>query len=198
MAPKRPLGENVTSAPETKKARKGFRVGPENLPDGPWKRKNDKIKKDLIQKAKIKKAYARVKAAEQASAPDAPAEAAESEVPEAQIHPQRQAMLDEPQVAALEEIDVRSERPRRPRDRKQRKPGYFDNAVAEGERKKAEQEAREKEMQRRTEERNRKVQERERYHKAMVKAKTPGRDGKRKLGRESGLLLERAKKMVNR
>ncbi|KUI68599.1 hypothetical protein VM1G_04537 [Cytospora mali] len=50
------------SAPDTKKPRKGFRVGPENLPDGAWRRKNTKIKQDLIHKAKIKKEYAKVKA----------------------------------------------------------------------------------------------------------------------------------------
>ncbi|KUI55008.1 hypothetical protein VP1G_02440 [Cytospora mali] len=50
------------STPDTKKPRKGFRVGPDNLPDGAWRRKNTKIKHDLIHKAKIKKEYAKVKA----------------------------------------------------------------------------------------------------------------------------------------
>lgn len=38
MAPKRPVNteKNDTEAP---KPRKGFRVGPDNLPDGPWRRK---------------------------------------------------------------------------------------------------------------------------------------------------------------
>lgn len=48
MAPKRPLEDDVAAAgagagagaPEAKKPKKGFRVGPENLPDGPWKRKS--------------------------------------------------------------------------------------------------------------------------------------------------------------
>ncbi|ROW15127.1 hypothetical protein VPNG_02939 [Cytospora leucostoma] len=52
---------STTNAPDAKK-RKGFRVGPENLPDGAWRRKNTKIKHDLIHKAKLKKEYAKVKA----------------------------------------------------------------------------------------------------------------------------------------
>ncbi|ROW05675.1 hypothetical protein VMCG_05254 [Cytospora schulzeri] len=51
----------ASAAPEAKK-RKGFRVGPENLPDGAWRRKNTKIKHELIHKAKVKKEYAKVKA----------------------------------------------------------------------------------------------------------------------------------------
>ena len=31
----------------------------------------------------------------------------------------------------------------------------------------------------------------------MAKARKPGRDGQRRLGRESGLLLEKVKKMVS-
>ncbi|KAK7743188.1 hypothetical protein SLS53_004273 [Cytospora paraplurivora] len=56
-----PAPASSTHAPDAKK-RKGFRVGPENLPDGAWRRKNTKIKHDLIHKAKVKKEYAKVKA----------------------------------------------------------------------------------------------------------------------------------------
>lgn len=182
-----------------------------------------KIKNELIQKAKIKKAYSKIKAAEQASSapaplndaqpgPEAEAEAeadaeaaAASEVPEVQIHPERQAMLEEDEPAAEEPAapsrSVNADRPRRPRDPKKqrgsRKPGYYDKALAEAEHNKAEQDEREKEMRRRAEERNRKVEERERFRRAVVKAKKPGRDGQRRLGRESGLLLEKVKRMVN-
>ncbi|KAK4193775.1 hypothetical protein QBC35DRAFT_480227 [Podospora australis] len=65
MAPKRTREEDTggaDSASSPKKARGGFRVGPENLPDGAWKRKVTKIKKDLITKAKVKKEYAKIKA----------------------------------------------------------------------------------------------------------------------------------------
>jgi hypothetical protein len=38
MAPKRPL-EDDTTASKPKKQRSGFKVGPDNLPDGMWRRK---------------------------------------------------------------------------------------------------------------------------------------------------------------
>jgi hypothetical protein len=38
MAPKRPV-EDEGSAPPPKKQRGGFKVGPDNLPDGTWRRK---------------------------------------------------------------------------------------------------------------------------------------------------------------
>jgi predicted Zn-dependent protease len=44
--------------------------------------------------------------------------------------------------------------------------------------------------------RRQKIQERQRLQSAMRKARQPGRDGKRKLGRESIVLLEKVKKLV--
>ena len=41
-----------------------------------------------------------------------------------------------------------------------------------------------------------KVEERERFRRAMAKARTGGPNGQRKLGRESKVLLEKVKKMV--
>ncbi|KAI1410829.1 hypothetical protein F5Y13DRAFT_166906 [Hypoxylon sp. FL1857] len=206
MAPKRPLESDGAATPAAKKLRKGFRVGPQNLPDGPWKRKVDKIKKDLIHKAKVKKAYKKIKAAEQASSkPEITttetAENAGEAPPSPEIHPERQAMLDQDE----EQADASPPPPSgdhhvRRRKQKPRKPGYFDKAVADAEHKKAEAEARAQEIEKRNAERQRKIEERERFRKAMAKAmakaRTPGRDGKRKLGRESGLLLEKVKKMV--
>lgn len=63
MGLRRPSKDNPNSdaIPEAKK-RKGFQVGPENLPDGAWRRKNTKIKENLIHKAKLKKEYKKVKA----------------------------------------------------------------------------------------------------------------------------------------
>ncbi|KAK4179235.1 hypothetical protein QBC36DRAFT_323091 [Triangularia setosa] len=63
MAPKFPNEDGEAAAKTTKKPRQGFRVGPDNLPDGAWKRKVTKIKKDLITKAKIKKQYSKIRAA---------------------------------------------------------------------------------------------------------------------------------------
>ncbi|KFX93026.1 hypothetical protein O988_07033, partial [Pseudogymnoascus sp. VKM F-3808] len=61
MAPKRDR-EDDAQVPQVKKVRGGFKVGPDNLPDGTWRRKVIKIKKDLIHNAKVKKSYAKVKA----------------------------------------------------------------------------------------------------------------------------------------
>jgi hypothetical protein len=40
MAPKRLRGDNGGNLPEAKKQRKGFSVGPANLPDGTYRRKS--------------------------------------------------------------------------------------------------------------------------------------------------------------
>ncbi|EMR67175.1 hypothetical protein UCREL1_5829 [Eutypa lata UCREL1] len=237
MASKRPRDSDAeaTTGPAAKKHRKGFRVGPENLPDGSWKRKVDKIKKDLIHKAKVKKAYKKVKAREEAQADVEAAskskhKSAEEEnhagddnkhgveeehnendddddanqPPSPQIHPERQAMLEDDEK---EDTDTKAtppgtrtpgddDRPPRRRKQKQRKPGYFDKAIEEGGRKKAEAEARAQEIERRKTEREQKLAQRQRFQRALTKARTPGRDGKRKLGRESGLMLEKVKRMV--
>ncbi|KAI0172258.1 hypothetical protein GGR52DRAFT_461242 [Hypoxylon sp. FL1284] len=196
MAPKRPLEADSTATPAAKKLRKGFRVGPANLPDGPWKRKVDRIKKDLIHKAKVKKAYQKIKAAEQKSSKPDAADDVDEAPPSPTIHPERQAMLDEDEEEPEPSPPPPTERQPRQRKQKQRKPGYFDKDTAEAERKKAEAEARAKEIEERNAERDRKIAERERFRKALAKARTPGRDGQRKLGRESGLLLEKVKKLV--
>ncbi|KAI8273463.1 hypothetical protein K4K59_010816 [Colletotrichum sp. SAR11_240] len=66
MVPKR-AAEGAASSNASKKPRKGFRVGPENLPEGPWRRKVEKKKAELIHKAKIKKQYAKIKERELAA-----------------------------------------------------------------------------------------------------------------------------------
>ncbi|KAI1172602.1 hypothetical protein F4777DRAFT_496318 [Nemania sp. FL0916] len=260
MAPskKRPREEDETSGPAVKKHRKGFRVGPENLPDGPWRRKVDRIKKDLIHKAKVKKAYKKVKAAELATTAKPtptdidtgsvtivrtnaakaastrddgsdsddkyrgekriPAQIDDETVepegepqraqPDPPIHAQRQAMLngdrgDDDDNGGGETVKDRQrqrprdrERERGPSNRQNRKPGYFDKATAIAERRKAEAAERAAEHARRDAERQHKTQERERFRRAMAKARKPGQDGQRRLGRESGLLLEKVKKIV--
>jgi hypothetical protein len=46
------------------------------------------------------------------------------------------------------------------------------------------------------EEKRRKTEEREKFRSAMAKARTGGRNGQRKLGRESQPLLERVRRMM--
>lgn len=135
----------------------------------------------------------------------------EPEPPSPQLHPQRQAMLDgdgdgDEARRALHGTDKAGDdepredgsrqRQREQSNRPKRKHGYFDEALTMAERKKAETAERVAEQQRREAERQRKTEDREKFRRAMAKARKPGRDGQRRLGRESGLLLEKVKKMV--
>ncbi|RCI10640.1 hypothetical protein L249_4422 [Ophiocordyceps polyrhachis-furcata BCC 54312] len=172
--------------PET--PRQGFRVGPDNLPDGPWRRKVIKIKKDLIHKAKVKKEYAKIKARE---LPEKDATTSADSQPSS-IHPTRELMLkdeDKAQVGAGADTEAADGQRRR-----KRRPGYYDKQLRKAAERRAEAEERTAERQRRMEERERRLAERERFRKAM--AKTRDGNGRKKLGRESNLLLERVKKLV--
>lgn len=82
--------------------------------------------------------------------------------------------------------------------RGRRRPGYFDKQLSAAERKRAAAAEEEEEAERRRQDRDRKMAERQRYKKALAKARTPGGDGKRRLGRESGLLLEQVKRLVGK
>lgn len=157
-----------------------------------------KIKKDLIQKAKIKKAYAKLKAQAPIKNPHMPATTPpladeHATEPSQEIHPERQAMLDAPKESTP---PPGSEFQRQPRERKPRRPKYFEKEQAFAEQQKAEAEARQAEFERRNKERREKIEERERFRKAMAKARTGGKNGQRKLGKESKVLLERVKRIV--
>lgn len=113
MGFKRPREDNPNTdiIPEAKK-RKGFQVGPENLPDGAWRRRNTKIKENLIHKAKLKKEYKKVKAelaqeqekkaapkhddgeAAAAAAASTPSEPIDHEQDRQHVNAERQALLD--------------------------------------------------------------------------------------------------------
>ncbi|KAH6895810.1 hypothetical protein B0T10DRAFT_226488 [Thelonectria olida] len=205
MAPKRSL---KASEPESsaKKAKHGFRVGPENLPDGPWRRKVTKIKKELIHKAKVKKAYSKLKVREQEAALSKPQLAAvdndahdeaqeEDKEAEEQLHPTRKLMIaDEDKAQENVEADAESNHKGDGQRRRTRRPGYYDKQLKKADERKKEAEERQQEFQRRREERERKLADRERFKKAM--AKTRDRDGNKKLGRESTLLLDKVKRMM--
>lgn len=156
-----------------------------------------KIKKDLIQKAKIKKSYAKIKAQASAENPPTPAtttlpEESKTE-PSQELHPERQAMLDAPRDPTPPPY---FDSQRRPRERRPKRPKYYEKEQAFAEHQKAEAEARRAEFERRDKERKQKVEERERFRKAMAKARTGGKNGQRKLGKESKVLLERVKRIV--
>jgi len=161
-----------------------------------------KIKKDLIHKAKVKKSYAKVKAHEPSLVP-APVAAPEAstiviQAPAEPIHPERQAMLDapEPEEAAPVPRNTGPKPPRAERKPRAKKPGYFEKEQAIAEAKKKEAEERRAEFERRDKEKKMKLAERERFRKAMAKARTGGKNGQRKLGRESQVLLEKVKRIV--
>lgn len=153
-----------------------------------------KIKKDLIQKAKVKKSYAKIKAREPIvpstfpAEPEAEAEAEhEIEEPQTQeLHPERQAMLDAPREATPPPVQARQSR----------RPAYFEKEKAYADQQKAEAEARRAEFERRDKEKREKIEERERFRRAMAKARVGGKNGQRKLGMESKVLLEKVKRMV--
>lgn len=166
-----------------------------------------KIKKELIHKAKVKKAYAKIKAREEkplehGAAPESQAEPAESAADgepgeheaEEQLHPTRKLMLKDEDKAQANAAHADGEIPSDGHRRRTRRPGYYDKQLQKAEQSRAEAEARRQEFQRRREERERKLAERERFKKAM--AKTRDKDGKKKLGREGNLLLDKVKKIV--
>ncbi|KAH8590483.1 hypothetical protein B0O99DRAFT_634474 [Bisporella sp. PMI_857] len=197
MAPKRPAEDDQPAKP--KRQRTGFNVGPENLPDGTWRRKVIKIKHDLIHKAKVKKAYAKVKAQEPILDKPAPFEEEPASQVSQELHPDRQAMLDgprEPSPVALPSQESQFQQQQQRTERRRKKPAYFEKEQAFAEKKKAEAVARREEFERREKDRKQKMEERERFRRAMAKARTGGKNGQRKLGRESKVLLERVKQMV--
>ena len=96
---------------------------------------------------------------------------------------------------------IKQYKQRKPRDREQRKPRPAKPVPFAKEHEQAQQRKREAEERRAAREeaareRERKLLERERFRRAMAKARQGGRNGQRKLGRESGVLLERVRRMV--
>jgi len=105
-------------------------------------------------------------------------------------------MLDAPREATPPPLaSQESQFQNRPRERRQ-KPKYFEKEQEFADRKRKEAEEKRQEFERRDRERRQKIEERERFRRAMGKARSVGRNGQRKLGRESGVLLERVKRMV--
>lgn len=115
----------------------------------------------------------------------------EGEEHSAEPHPDRQTLIEKeaekPEQQDRNETRQRKRRPKAVPFKKEHEAAQQRKAEAE-ERRKAREEA--------ERERKRKTEERERFRRAMAKARTGGRNGQRKLGRESKPLLERVKRMV--
>ncbi|KAL1988881.1 hypothetical protein VTN96DRAFT_6870 [Rasamsonia emersonii] len=223
MAPKRPRDgddahETKSSEPPAKKQKKkGFQVGPANLPDGTYRRKVQKIKRDLIHKAKVKKVYAKIKAQELANAPARPSYYSyveqnsdskenndsssnndnhheEKEPASMEMHPERQAMLNtlsqEPrQKATKDNPNDNNNNSNNDQGRERRKRRQKPSAFAK-EMAIAEKKRQEREARRK--EKELKAKERE----AMARAKRPDRFGRKHLSRESKVLLSKVQRMV--
>jgi hypothetical protein len=154
-----------------------------------------KIKKVLIHKAKVKKSYAKLKSREPIEPTPAYTSTPEEQAPEPsqELHPERQAMLDAPKESTPPPQPVTQQRPR---EKRTKRPKYFEKELEFAEQKRADAEARRAEFERRDKERKLKIEERERFRKAMAKARTGGKNGQRKLGKESKVLLEKVKRIV--
>lgn len=161
-----------------------------------------KIQHDLIRKAKVKKSYQKLKQREHLEkAEGIPAIYQTLEEPKEpaslELHPDRQAMLSEPEVKQLQLADSTNGDgvPRQPRERR-RKKAPFENEARLAEQRRAAEMAKRKEFEENRQKREQKLDERERFRKAMAKARVGGKNGQRKLGRESAVLLEKAKRIM--
>ncbi|KAL3423982.1 Nitrogen permease regulator 2-like protein [Phlyctema vagabunda] len=204
MAPKRPIEDDAESHPRPKRPRSKFDVGPENLPDGTWRRKVIKIKQDLIHKSKVKKSYAKIKAREPIverpvyaqdndDDDDREGEKADSgPEPTQELHPDRQAMLNGPREPTPPPLPDQSQvfQKRISQTRKGKRPAYFEKEQAIAEQKKQEAEARRLDFERRDKEKKEKIEERERFRRAMAKARTGGKNGQRKLDDVEDTMIE--------
>ncbi|KAI4718789.1 hypothetical protein E4T48_04989 [Aureobasidium sp. EXF-10727] len=211
---KRPRDDASTDR-AAKKHKKGFVVGPQNLPDGTHRRKTIQIKRNLIEKAKLKKEYAKQKQ-----------QAGDDVQPK---RPSTYATTDHDEQDSPDEVDVEEEvevQVKAPRHTKPKRTSLSPAPVAEppqektesnltgihhsrrqkiipfakehraAQRQKREAEERRAAYERSQQERAEKTEERERFRKAMAKARSGGKNGQRKLGRESTVLLDRIKRMV--
>lgn len=104
-------------------------------------------------------------------------------------------MLDEPEPAPREQKDTqqplsRQRKPPRPKAVPFRKEALL------AQQRREESERRQRDFEESKRQRQAKIDERDRFRRAMAKARSGGRDGQRKLGRESKVLLEKVQRMV--
>lgn len=218
MAPNRDMksgGSTFFEAANQRPKRKPITVGPANLPDGTYRRRAQKIKKNLIEKAKVRGNYAKLKAKQQnrdapfakedehelsgdedvrargraGPAPGDPFDSADEDDDDNDDKNSANNAARQPSSKANQAIPQGHVRPKsRPSPFARESDIAAERAANISARRQAHQESiREKEA------RN---EERERFRRAMAKARRPGARGQRKLGAESGVLLEKARRMM--
>lgn len=109
----------------------------------------------------------------------------------------KQTPAQRPNRSSQQELEKLEKNNQTPPDRHRKpKPHPFQKEENEATRRKRETEERREARERANRERIQKLDERDRFRKAMAKARTGGKNGQRKLGRESQVLLERVQRMV--
>ncbi|KAH0284081.1 hypothetical protein M436DRAFT_75795 [Aureobasidium namibiae CBS 147.97] len=217
---KRPRDDASTDR-AAKKHKKGFVVGPQNLPDGTHRRKTIQIKRNLIEKAKLKKEYAKQK--QQARDDIQPKRPSTYTTTDDETRDSPDEDVEEEKIEKKAKASRRSKpKPKSPSPSPASAPAAVADAPAEttesnltgihhsrrqkiipfakehraAQRQKREAEERRAAYESSQREREEKTEERERFRKAMAKARSGGKNGQRKLGRESTVLLDRIKRMV--
>lgn len=104
-------------------------------------------------------------------------------------------MLDEPIAKPIPD-GTSDDQPLRSRVRKP-KSVPFEKEARLAERRRIEAAARAREREESNRQRQQKLDERQRFRKAMAKARTGGKNGQRKLGRESKVLLEKVQRVMS-
>ena len=193
------------------KKRKGFSVGPANLPDGTYRRKVTKIKETLIHRAKVKKQYSKISASvgavtdphalraqkllgeaaqerlerRQAAAATAEADNSQPENESASaVHLEHRLALDR----QLTSEPTEQEPDTNERRRRKTKTSSFKKEEAFAAKEKREREEAIRQAEERRNEREKKIQEREMRKKTMF---AKSRNGQLKLGKQSNVLLEK-------
>ncbi|KAI4851662.1 hypothetical protein E4T44_01996 [Aureobasidium sp. EXF-8845] len=220
---KRPR-DDASADRAAKKHKKGFTVGPQNLPDGTHRRKTIQIKRNLIEKAKLKKDYAKqlqqvgddilpkrpsTYTTTEDDAPPSPKKETRPEQVEAPAKAPRKSKskpkdkspspAPTPAPAPVAETpteDTAESNLSGIHHSRRQKIIPFAKEQRFAQRQKREAEERRTAYENSQRERAEKTEEREKFRKAMAKARTGGKNGQRKLGRESTVLLDRIKRMV--
>ena len=218
--------ENQGHERPIKKVKRGFSVGPDHLPDGTYRRKGEgpavidnrlslisflvaqRIKQNLIHKAKVRRDYTKVRNRELGEGRRSPEQhmsgkensGREDTGSETDAHRARPTSSDRganhsKDADANKEVPAGAIEGHRPKQRRQ-KPLPFQKEAYAADRRRVETEARRKAHEEALRQRQEKLAERERFRKAMAKARTGGRNGQRKLGRESKVLLERVQRLM--